>query len=523
MAKTIFGTSEKSNFILNMDLDKYRAFCAKLMLFLLWMTACSEGINQMTESVNARLAEMTAEGGFSTVLALILVALRSVATLFSVGGVAAMIAAIIGMMRLQFTKSTAVPCLILAGSLAWAVVSLLHSFSISDSLFGQDGRDEGWFSLMFYACMCYLGMMLRRKENIAKFLRGLMIFGIAQCVWGILQAQPFLVFPNAYRMVDPLLYQDLRLPCGLTDSPVTFAMLLALMLCISVPAAMLAAEKRSRILGAVCAGLSMLLVLKTQTYAGLIACGGALLLTVVLFCVKHRAMPGRKWAAPVIVIAAAVCSFGWSWFSPSINGSYMTSNDAKLSDGYRLYDGGILYDDGNYRLSVCGPYTAAAPHDFDIYDAGSVLKFARSEGVRVIKKYPVLGTGPDNFSYMQLHSSMILLQNQNIVDRPYDDFLFIAATRGIPSLVLHLLLLGVCAYLAWQKRKTDCAPMILAAACAAALYSLTSLAGISVLTVAPVFWMLLGITAGSVIAPKQPREPAEKKKKEKSVGQTATA
>lgn len=515
MAKTLFGTSDKSNFILNMDLDKYRAFCARLMLVLLWVTAASEGISQLTEPVNGRLAEMAAEGGFSSVLALLLVALRSVATIFSIGGVAALITMIVGLMRKQVTKAAAVPYLILAASLAWGVVSMLHSFSIQGSVFGQDGRDEGWVALLFYASMFYLGTMLRRKENIARFFRGLMIFGIFQCVWAILQAQPFFEFPNAYRMVDPLLYQDLRLPCGLTDSPVTFAMLLALLLGISIPGAMLSADRKNRILSAVCAGLSMLLVLKTQTFAGLIACGGAVLLTVILAVIKGKKLTGAKWAVPVIVLAGAVCSFGWSYVSPALNHSYMTANDEQLENGYRLYDGGILYDDGNYRLSVCGPYSAVKEHDFDIYDAASVLKFARSEGIRVIKKYPVLGTGPDNFWYMQLHSSMELLSNPNTVDRPYDDYLFIAATRGIPSLLLHLVLLGVCAYLAWQKRKGDTAMLILAAFAAALIYSLTAFVGISVLTVAPLYWMLLGILAGTAIEPKQPREKQPKRKQVK--------
>ncbi len=558
MAKTIFGTTEKSNFILNMDLDWYRRFCAKLLLIVLWATALSQGVNHLTEVANTSLDEMIREGGVGAVLALVLVSLRSVATIFSIGGVLVLIFTVVGLMRQQWTKGTLIPYCILSASLLWAIGSMMQSYDYSTSVFGLDGRDEGWIALLMYGGMFFLGTMLRRTENQERFFRGVMLLGIVQCVWGILQAFPVFDYANpnkglnSYRNIDPLLLWNLRLPSGLTDSPITFAMLLAMLLAISIPAALLAQERKTRIYGIVCAGLSMLTVFRTQTVAGLIAgCGGMLLLVILLFA-RFKAIPARQKAVvPVVLFAAAALSIGWVAVAPAINHSYyrpekkavqepedgLTMNawetdngEAELQTGLYmklkngvvlpkkeesdsqemlpvLYDGGIIWDDGYYRLSTAGPYMRDE-NSFQIYDAWSALKYCREKGWETVKIDPLFGVGPDNYHFAQLRTSMVIVQNPNLADRPYNDFIFIAATRGIPSLVLHAALLIVCLILAWKHRKQMQSWILIAGCAGVILYSCTAAVGISVLTVAPLFWILLGITAGAPVA-----EAAEQKSK----------
>lgn len=492
MAKTLFGTSDKSNFIMNMDLGKYRSACAGLMLVLLWAVGISQGIHQMTYTVNAELSRMMERGGFGGVIAVLAVSLRSTASVFSLAGAFAIVFLLIGLMRKQVTGRSAVPCLLLAGSLLWAVASLCHSYDVNVSLLGQDGRDEGLFALCVYASLFVLGMMLRRQALQERFLRGVMLFGIVQGMWGLMQATAGAA--SQYVMVEPMLLQNIKLPCGLTDSPVTYAMLLAMLLAVSVPAAMCAAEKKTRITALLCAGISMLTVFKTQVTAGLTAGLGALIWAAVIFLRRRRDIPQRAWVVPVTVLTAAVCSFGWACLSPRLNGVYHTATDEPRANGYFLCDGGIVWDDGYYRLNTAGPYSHAADGAPDADNAGEVLAYCRAQGLRAVKIDPLFGVGPDNFYFTQLRTSMEISANVNAVDRPYNDLLYVAATRGIPSLLLHLALLAVCAVSAWRRRKTG-GWTLWAAAGAVLLYLLTSLTGISVLTVTPLFWMLLGMLA----------------------------
>ena len=559
MAKTIFGTTEKSNFILNMDLDWYRKFCAKLLLIVLWATAAAEGINQVTNAANTALNDTVHGGGIGAFFALILVGLRSVATIFSIGGVLALIFTVVGLMRQQWTKGTAILYGITGVSLFLGIISMMLAYDYSTAVFGQDGRDEGWIALLMYAAMFFLGTMLRRKENQEMLLCGLMKFGIVQCIWGILQALPFLDYLNpnkglnAYRNAEPMLIWNIRLPAGLTDNPVTFAMLLGMMLAIAIPAMLLAESKKLRVHGTVCAALSMLILFKTQTVAGLIAGCGAVLLMLGILIGRRGSLRGGKIAVPVTV-AAAVLSFGWVFVTPALNHTYyrpdkttvrqpedgLTVNawetdaaEAELPNGFTfpelnestqgksfwaLYDGNVIWDDGFYRLSTAGPYVRR-DDVFNVYDAASALRYARKAGWEAIKIDPLLGVGPDNFYFTQLHHSMSPADHANLVDRPYNDYLYIAATRGIPALLLHIALLAVSFVLAWRQRKRMTGWMLTGAGAAVLLYCCTAFVGISVLTVAPVFWVLLGVLAGNPLegnAP-EPARPAEKESAEKAV------
>ena len=515
MAKTIFHTTDKSNFILNLNMERFRSVSAGLLLASLWVTGVSEAINQVTIPVNADLAVMIGEGGFGMVLSLILLALRSVATLFSLVGVLIMIWTFIGVVRKQYPKSTRPLYYLLCGALAWGLASMCHSYSTQDSLFGQDGRDEGLIALTIYFCMFYLGTMLRRREYAEKLFRGVFVFGIVQNVWALLQMQPFVDFPNEYKMVEPLLYQNLRLPSGMTDSPVTFAMLLAMLIAVSVPAAYLAERRVDRLLAGFCAALSFLSVFKTETVTGWIAGIGGLLILFAVLILKRKHAKGSKWMLPAAALFCACGSLVWTFFTPAINGTYKTSNDEQLTNGFYLFDGGLVWDDSYYRLMTSGPYSAWEKPDFEIYDSVSVLRYCWREGVRVIKIDPIFGVGPDNFFYTQYHSSMTLNLNPNTVDRPYNDYLFIAGTRGILSLVIHLVLIVWSLYLAWKKRREDGGWIYISAAGAAVLYALTAVVGISVLTVAPLFWMLLGTSAAELLPVDSSVIPKRHKKKKK--------
>lgn len=553
MAKTIFGTSDKSNFILNMDLDKYRHFCGEMMLILLWAVGIAQGVNQLTYAANSSLSDLVDGGGAGMVFALLMIMLRSVAIIFSIAGVISIITVVIGLMRKQVTKSAAVPYIMLAAMLVWAAVSLFHSYDYHTSFFGQDGRDEGWLALLIYASLFYLGTMLRRKDDREYFLHGILNFGIVQGIWGFFQALPIIdyIAPdkglNAYRNIDPMSYRNVRLPAGLTDSPITYAMLLAMLAAVAIPAAICAEKKSTRIRAVICGGLSVLMAFRTQTVAGLIAGCGAVLLAVILFAVMRKQAKGKAFVLPLTVVLAAVCAAGWSYAAPGINHMYYFPDktnirepeeglsfsareedvaDIVLPNGFTirdrdgaahpaLYDGGIVWDDGGYRLSTAGAYSEASADSFSAFDAASVLRYCREQGFKAIGIDPLLGVGPDNFYYTQLRTSMTVSANKNAVDRPYNDWIYIAATRGIPSLLLHLALMIVCLVLAWKRRNVLKSWTLPAACGAVLLYTAASMTGISVLTVAPMFWCLLGMLAAEPIAePVRAAKPEKKKAKQ---------
>lgn len=534
MPKTIFGTTEKSNFILNMDLDKYRSTCGKLALVVFWATGLSQLLNHWLSASELSLATTLEGGGFAGLVVYFLLLLRRVSLVFSLTGVFSLFAVFAGLMRKQFSKATAVPYLILLASMVWAMISRLFSYDMKISLFGYPGREEGWFALLMYAGIFFLGTMLRKKNDLERFARGLLTFGIVQCAVGILQALPFVDYLNPnkglspYRNIEPLLFWNVRVPTGMASSPITYAMLLGMLGALSVPAALFSETKKTRTLAVICAALSVVMTLLTHTIAGVTACIGILLLTAVLFAAKSKQVQGKKAALPAAAVAALVCGLAWVALTPVLNHAYFHpdmdtagtkekgltfaawesgTEKAQLPTGFAqsyskddkarpaLYDGGLVWDDSFYRLDTSGPYAPGTDVGFEIYDACSVIRYCWAQGVKAIKIDPLLGVGPDNFIYTQLHRSYAVSANPNSVDNPYNEYLYIAATRGVPSLLMHLALIVICFVLLWKRRSTMKSWVRISAACAVLVYCAAAVTGMSVLSVAPVFWMLLGILA----------------------------
>ena len=106
MAKNLLNTTDKSSFIVNLNMDKYRAVCVRFMLAVLWATGISQVINELTMSSLTEIDVMSNDGGFSSVLAYFLLSIRSVSTIFILFGVLALIWMLIGIVRLQIPKSS---------------------------------------------------------------------------------------------------------------------------------------------------------------------------------------------------------------------------------------------------------------------------------------------------------------------------------------------------------------------------------------------------------------------------------
>ncbi|WP_288167907.1 O-antigen ligase family protein, partial [Ruminococcus sp. CAG:379] len=193
--------------------------------------------------------------------------------------------------------------------------------------------------------------------------------------------------------------------------------------------------------------------------------------------------------------------FGTACAAPLLNGSKFLSSDADtpLSAGYHLQDGSIVFLDGAYRNDVCGQYSRQdAQGKFDLEQPLSIYPYMWKQAAQTIAKYPLLGTGADNYIYAQLRSSYTIIQNLNIVDDPYNDYLYQAATRGIPALLLYLALAAVSLLRGAKAYRKGKAPLGLAVLLGAGGYLLTAVCDISALPVTPVFWMLLGLSCGGV-------------------------
>jgi len=116
--------------------------------------------------------------------------------------------------------------------------------------------------------------------------------------------------------------------------------------------------------------------------------------------------------------------------------------------------------------------------------------------LKAIGENPILGTGPENLKehFKRTKNEGFLAyqkRTRRTVDKAHSEILHIAAVSGIPAAIIFVLFLAT---LFWKKRRIifNFNSSTILAMCIT-VYFLQSLFNISIITVAPLFWVLLGV------------------------------
>ena len=246
--------------------------------------------------------------------------------------------------------------------------------------------------------------------------------------------------------------------------------------------------------------------MKTQCVLGLFGSVLAILSVFIYALVKKAGKQALLRSG--IALFAFLIGIGWLYISPSINHSYnrATGQDIPIANQFALYDGGIIWEDSSYRLAVSGYYIqngAKNPNgNFDIANIPETYQFILKSTAKIIKRFPLAGSGCDSLVYQQIYQNPAIASNPNTFDRCYNYYLHIAGTLGIPMLLLFLILMtlviknGISAC----KNSNNCLHVSIFGA--VLFYLIFMLLGTSSITVTPLFWMLAGVC---VNLPKSPK------------------
>ena len=116
--------------------------------------------------------------------------------------------------------------------------------------------------------------------------------------------------------------------------------------------------------------------------------------------------------------------------------------------------------------------------------------------LKAIGENPILGTGPENLKehFNRTNNEGFLAYKKRTgktVDKAHSEILHIAAVSGIPAAIIFVLFLAT---LFWKKRRFifNFNSSTILAMCIT-VYFIQSLFNISIITVAPLFWVLLGV------------------------------
>lgn len=463
MAKQLFNTTEKSNFILNMTEEKYSQLAAYGLSAACFTTAIFAVIPEFVD----KLSYSIVSGGLA------------------VSGVACMVLALIGIMKKYIDCKKNLPLYLFAAMIVWGVVALVNSYSASTAFYGFSGRGEGLLAIIFYFGFFITAMCVRQEKTIEIIVNSLIASGILHSIFGLIQV--FTGKLSHYRFAS--LKIKINAASGLAQSPIFLAMVLNLALTAALVTAVLTDSKKRRIFCIISACLFSFVMMFTYSLMGIVGIILAVLSAAVSVLIKKS--PKIRLVSLLSGILPAVLSV-------------IIVNTGAIGEisSYKLYDGYTLWWADSYmRLSASGIYDK---DNLDISDTMAVYKYLNNKTSGIIRKYPIAGTGEDQLVYPQLYTTAgldpestdinsIIAVNKGTFDRVYNEYLYTAATRGIPSLIalvgllVSVLVTGCKKIRKSPSENTICTFMLFV--CGIIIFFI----GCSNITFSPIFWTVSGL------------------------------
>lgn len=457
--KTIFGTTEKSNFILNMTNEQFGKTASVMFI-----------IGFCLIFLSSAAAEIIACGPMRQ-------------TLFdwkiipSIGpGIAGILSAcifIIALIKQTLNKKQIAAALITLVLTVFMYISYINAFTTvpdySAFLGFRYGRYEGLMVSLSYVFIFLGSMSVNSRKTAGNVFRVFSLIMIAESIWAALQFIPS--FPDLYYKV-PYSIKPVMLPSGAAGSPVFLAVLFSAGLAVSVFGALYDKSKFSVIYKIAVLPVSFFLV-KTQTLAGFT---GAVVISAAVICECIRSKKGKNQnTAPAVLM--------FTGFAAAL--AFI------LIKGFKIYDGIAIWQDGCTRLSAFGQYSQSIEGSFSLDSITEVYSYLWGRGAETARKFPVTGIGPDAFVFTQRTG---ILNNVPLsVDRPYNEYLFCAASYGIPAAVSLTALLFFSAANGVRSAVKNGFWMYRASMVTALLTILLSVITNSTATVTPFICFVLGI------------------------------
>lgn len=461
MAKQLFNSSEKSNFILNLTEEKY----SKLASFGL-LTAC------FTTSIATAIPVISGEQVYAVSSAGLAVA-----------GVICMILAMIGGIKKYIDKKSLVPVCALGFMLIWGVISLINSYDMGISFYGYTGRGEGLLAIIFYCCFFITAASIKRDKAFTTLIYGIIGAGLLNSVFGLIQV--FTGKISAYRMVSIEIQANAA--SGLAQSPLFLAMLLTLSLTASLMGFIFMKKKSGKIFCIVSACIFSFTMMFTYSLIGICGIVFAVVSAVIAIFVMKESKIKLLSLPSVIVTAVLAVVLVQAGVIGNIN-------------QYRLYDGRILwFADSYYRISASGDFNSDV---VDIDSTSDVYYYLNRKTMNIISAHALTGTGAEQLVFPQLYTfgtagedgeiSDIIVENRGTFDKVYNEYLYTAGTRGIPSAVALVFVLLAVLFIGFRNFKSGKKWQSLCILILTVGGVLIFLIGCSNITFSPIFWAVAG-------------------------------
>jgi putative inorganic carbon (HCO3(-)) transporter len=361
--------------------------------------------------------------------------------------------------RERWSKNTIIDYFI-ALFIFWLVLSTVFSVYVPVSIVGRPNRREGLIAIIFY-CLIFL-IMYKHFKFSSRTLKVINLLICIISIYGVVQYLGFdFITPDSIRKGwSNVAYSTI----GNRDF---FAILMTLYLPINICFYLKKGEK-------------VYLLATSIIFAGLVSSIArsnwisfvVYSVVILVYCLKKKKYI-KRYIMCLGIFFAIFCLLN------ALTGSSIVS---------RLNSMGI--DAKNITIK-------------DNDTVGSSRLYIWKRGITFIPEHPLLGSGPDTFGVIFLEKYFDELKYMQditggIVDKAHNEYLQLAVTSGIPALLIYLALVSfICLKLVKRIRRAEEKYQILYLGLLMSIigYLVQAFFNISVVSVAPVFWAMLGIAA----------------------------
>jgi len=347
--------------------------------------------------------------------------------------------------------------------LVFIVISLFFTDNLERAIYGSTGRFEGLITLILYMCL-FLIARLCPKLNDTLII---MVFGTAIIVssYGILQFWGFDPFPRDIYRVN---WSGRSF--STMGNPNFLGSYLVLMFPISIYFYILKGKK----VGLIGYAIYLYCILSTGTRGAWLGAIVAIFFFVALHFVYYRFKDDefKRYIVLFVLSVSIVLIFNFQTDGALLNRFLTISSDAKefLTEG--------------------------AESDY----AGANRGFIWKRVIELIKNRPLVGYGIENLGEtFKIYYSQDMIEIWDMVmniDKAHNEYLNIAVTTGVPSLIAYLsfVFLILKSGLIQIRRDNSLVLLLMSSVLG---YLVSAFFNISVVSVAYVYWIFLGLIASS--------------------------
>ncbi|WP_017381162.1 O-antigen ligase family protein [Paenisporosarcina sp. TG-14] len=352
--------------------------------------------------------------------------------------------------------------------IALLTFSTIFSADIYTSIVGAWTRHEGYLTWLGYLSVFYFYYRVINYDNFSpeKLLKNLFVVSAVISIYGILQHFDY----DFISLIVP--WESPTSSIAFFDNPNFYGTYLVLTMGIGMGLYIMASEKKPLLFYGIVLTLMTSVLLYTNTRSAWI--GLTIVALFYTFTIVKQYKLWRKWM--VLLLAMGIMVVG---INATEGNRYLGKIFITLEESGELLEEGLTGHEGSSRLIIW------------------------QKDVTILDDYFWIGSGIDTHAIVFPATPDELEEYFNnrtiMVDKAHNEYLQIAVTIGIPALLVYLLLLFKVYRRAFQTLKganKQQKHIIFTLLAVITGYLVQAIFNISVVSVAPILWMFLGIVYG---------------------------